>query len=87
MSEVEITIRRAILARLNQMATDWLGSDIQRMFAMGQWTGMLNKIDPDSPHCVLDDREAETWSEKAIIYLKGYKHGLESATHKESASA
>lgn len=76
MDEIQTASRRLILARLNQTATDWLGDDTPRMFALGQWSGMLNKIDPDSPHCVADVAEAQTWSEKATLYLTGYKHGL-----------
>lgn len=88
MTETEIAVRRLMLATLNQTAEDWLGGEARKMFAMGQWSRMLNKIDPDSPRCASDEREARTWSEKAMLYLIGYRHGLmDSVTHKESSSA
>lgn len=85
MDEFEIAIRRAIIARLNKMAKDELGEHVQKMFNLGRWSGILNRIDPDSPHCVLDDRKARIWSDNAILYLKNYKDGL-LATHTTPSS-
>lgn len=77
LDDVQVAQRRLMIAELNQQAREWLGDGVRRMFDMGQWTGLLNKIDPDSVHCADDDREAQVWRDKAILYLRGYRDGLE----------
>jgi hypothetical protein len=76
-TETQVAGRRLMLAELNQMARVRLGGDMQRFLGNGQWSGILNKIDPSSPHCVADDGEARIWRDKAVLYLKGYLHGIE----------
>lgn len=54
---------------LQAEARQRLGFDVQKMYSEGVWTGMLNALDPSSPHCVQSEEEALEWRDKARLYL------------------
>ena len=51
---------------------DALGPHKQAMYDQAVFTGFLNALDPNSPHCSGSETEAKDWHARAVAYLNSW---------------
>lgn len=71
----ELTECRKIHLKSLQDAAEQLEGLRFAMYEYGVWTGFLNALDENSPHCVHTEVEIQMMHAGAMAYLNGFRHG------------
>ena len=74
-------LRQRLFDDLRRRVEKELDTQKWRMYQAGVWTGYMNALTPESPHCVQSENEMFEWYGRAVDYLQRWQLHAEETEH------